>query len=235
MCCNIRTHVVIISIISHILTVLAALEIIKTFHVHFSPEVRKQDILIFSFTIGLTVKLKCVVYGILSVSETLCLLGAIKKTKCFLIPFIICMALQILSVIVCIKHFAYLAEHVPEYVKLFEKNHVDGDYYQANVILLRIRQIMAIYFLGITIKYVAGNEQSEELVLRPYTSHGNWWAQSLELASMKDNQSGTQNEMNDHQKQPPSYEKAKQGNIYAKNLFDSLCELKALETEMKRI
>ena len=144
-----RTNVIIISIISNFLNILASLEIMDTSKVQFSSETTTWAILLYSGSIGLSVGLKIVVYTILIVSTTLCLLGAIKNEKYLLIPFIIVMIIQTVTVIV----FWIFYFWGTKYAQFIESRVVEGQFYFSFIILLRFRQSIALYFGTVTAQF----------------------------------------------------------------------------------
>ena len=105
MCCNLRIHAMVISIICLILTGLASLDFILTIgnlaRGHFaSNEVSTLvggGVYSHASIFALVVQILFSIYWI--VSEVLCLAGAIKNSKCLLIPFMIGLCLPILGCI----------------------------------------------------------------------------------------------------------------------------------------
>ena len=98
MCCNLRTHAMVIAIICLIFTGLGSLNLISTFAQFASGHATTSDVYTLyggNITIALGVQILIYVYWV--VSEVLCLVGAIKNNKCLLIPFMICLVLTILG------------------------------------------------------------------------------------------------------------------------------------------
>ena len=98
MCCNLRTHAMVIAIICLIFTGLGSLNLISTFAQFASGHATTSDVYTLyggNITIALGVQILIYVYWV--VSEVLCLVGAIKNNKCLLIPFMICLILTILG------------------------------------------------------------------------------------------------------------------------------------------
>ena len=98
MCCNLRTHAMVIAIICLIFTGLGSLNLISTFAQFASGHATTSDVYTLyggNITIALAVQILIYVYWV--VSEVLCLVGAMKNNKCFLIPFMICLVLTILG------------------------------------------------------------------------------------------------------------------------------------------
>ena len=98
MCCNLRTHAMVIAIICLIFTGLGSLNLISTFAQFASGHATTSDVYTLyggNITVALGVQIVIYVYWV--VSEVLCLVGAIKNNKCLLIPFMICLVLSILA------------------------------------------------------------------------------------------------------------------------------------------
>jgi hypothetical protein len=174
MCCNLRTHVIIISIVSFVLTAIASLEIIYTRYLQGSSEVTTDSTFVYWGTLGLSGELKFLFYTIVFVSEAICFMGAFKNNKILLIPFILVMFMQIVEGITFVVHMVYSGT---EYDHFCNARPVDGKCFPFFFILLRIREISSFYFIAITKCYYEqlcynGVTGRSEVVLSPLsTSH----------------------------------------------------------------
>ena len=190
MCCNLRTHTMVISIVCLILTCLGPLNFISTSSQSASktPEsspdssqssdgnTGKQ------FLIELGVQIFIYVYWI--VSEISCLVGAIKNNKCLLIPFMICMCLTILGCVgatIYLVFFGVLGAHAVGYVGA--QSGFLGALGSIGVLAVFLMIIpaffvlgLSIYFLVIIVKFYKElesglvNGQRDGLVLQPLTA-----------------------------------------------------------------
>ena len=201
MCCNLRTHVIVLSIVHLSLTFVTGL--------YFGLSLRRSQ----DWAIGLHI----LAHVVLLVSGILCLIGAFKNNKCLLIPSIVVEGLKILA---CIGGFGFF---------VFE-GHVSlkhGDRAGFGLLIfgppLMIELGLTIYFLTIGIKFyqelssrVVGG-RTEGFVLQPYLR----FRQEEEVSTVYV-QPVTQNLMCANQQQPPSYaetqqEKAQQNDLNMKN------------------
>ena len=155
MCCNLRTHVIVISILSLILTILTILTGLSI-----GPY--------YGFFWGLAI---VVLLDLLS--GTLCLIGALKNNKCLLIPFFIIEGLQIMACIGLTIPFVFLAN---QHTRKKHTRKGNEEIYYLFIIPLSIALGLRIYFLTIAIKFyqelssgVVGG-RVEGFVLQSYTS-----------------------------------------------------------------
>ena len=167
MCCNHRTHVIVISIVWLILTGLSALgfvvSTVGTFTIGSSnlKDLNQNDLNYIHLIVGI----QAVMHIFLITSGILSIVGAVKNKKCLLVPFMISMALQIL---VCIGGGIYACVVL------------DKAGYNASALIFIIPLLIGIgisvYFL--TIPIILYNELSSGevgevrpgMVLRTYTS-----------------------------------------------------------------
>ena len=177
MCCNLRIHAMVISIICLILTGIASLDFIVTIGKLTSGHFTSNEV---STLVGggvyspasifaLVVQISISIYWI--VSEVLCLAGAIKNNKCLLIPFMIGLCLPILGcvgliIIMIISGFLDAHPH---------------DLYGKMGLLIFVIPIciilgLSIYFLVIIVKFYKDlasgivEGQSEGVVLQTFNS-----------------------------------------------------------------
>ena len=242
MCCNLRTHVIVISIILLIFTGLGSLRLIGTVSSFISSQVTPEANLIYGGSIGLALAVNILVYGVWFVAEILCLIGALKNNKCLLIPFIIVEGLQIVACIGFAIFFVFLAnQSVDELTNINYGNQFDdqdferfagsvgGIFFYFMIIPLLIALGLTIYFLTIAIKFyqelssgVVGG-RTDGVVLQPYTSHNTSGVphgvplQPGGGVSTVYVPPGTQNVTYAYQQQPPSYAHTQQGYAYPTN------------------
>ena len=173
MCCNNRTHVIVISCICLALTGISFLyygfTTVATFILGYAKYGTNID-RIYGGSEELAVGIQAVIYVFWITSEILSIVGACKNNKCLLVPFMVCLALQILSFIgfgiyigVLIASARASARNVPfVYALLY-------------IIPLLVALGLSIYFLAINIKFqvelssgrVGGVQPG--MVLQPYT------------------------------------------------------------------
>ena len=196
MCCNLRTHVMVISIICLILTCLGPLNFISTSSQSASKTQKSSPDSSQSSDantggnvaiINLGVQIFIYVYWV--VSEILCLVGASNRyqpgtSKCLLIPFMICMCLTILGCVaatILIVFYGTLGAHAVGYVG--SQSGVLGAIGSIGVLAVFLMIIpaffvlgLSIYFLVIIVKFYKElesgfvNGQREGVVLQPLTA-----------------------------------------------------------------
>jgi len=190
MCCNLRTHTMVISIVCLIVTCLGPLNFISTSSRSASKTPgSSQDSSQSSdvntgknFTIELGVQIFIYVYWI--VSEISCLVGAIKNNKCLLIPFMICMCLTILGCVgatILLVFYGTLGAHAVGYVGA--QSGFLGALGSIGVLAVFLMIIpaffvlgLSIYFLVIIVKFYKElesglvNGQRDGVVLQPLTA-----------------------------------------------------------------
>ena len=179
MCCNLRTHAMVISIICLIFTGLGSLNLISTFAQFTSGSATSGDVYTLyggNITIALGVQILIYVYWF--VSEILCLVGAIKNNKCLLIPFMICLCLTILGCVGVTVKMIILGSESLWAQRAFGQPGVGigGIIWFLMIIPIGIVLGLSIYFLVIIVKFynelksgVAAG-QREGVVLQPYAS-----------------------------------------------------------------
>ena len=219
MCCNLQIHVIVISVISLCVSGFASLEIIASITAYINSRVTEDAKLIYGGSMGLALGIQVLLYAIWLVSETLCLIGAIKKKKILLIPFIIVQFLQILICIGFIIRCVILgSQHIP---------FIDSNATRPGGISLYFLILPLLIALGLTIYFVTIAMQFyEELssrivggqtmgnVLPPYTSH--MPVQASGGISTVYVTPGTENVIYSYRQQPPSYEQTQQAYGYSK-------------------
>ena len=191
MCCNLQTHVMVISIICLILTCLGPLNFISTSSQSASKTQKSSPDSSQSSDankggnvaiINLGVQIFIYVYWV--VSEILCLVGAIQNNKCLLIPFMICMCLTILGCVgatILLVFYGTLGAHAVGYVGA--QSGVLGAIGSIGVLAVFLMIIpaffvlgLSIYFLVIIVKFYKElesgfvNGQREGVVLQPLTA-----------------------------------------------------------------
>jgi hypothetical protein len=172
-------------------------------------------------------------FAVWLVSQSLCLIGALKNNKCLVIPFIIIQGLQILACIGFTILFVFLANQSVD--ALYNHNYdsyneqdfdnfgrnVGGIFFYFLIIPLLIVLGVTIYFLTIVIKFyqelssgVVGG-RTEGIVLQPYTSptplQAGGGVPTVYVPP------GTQNVVYPYQQQPPSYAQTQQAYAYPTN------------------
>ena len=156
MCCNLRTHTMVISIICLIFTGLGSLNLISTVAQSSSGQATSSDVNLFyggNTTIALGVQILIYVYWV--VSEILCLVGAIKNNKCMLIPFMICMCLTILGCVgatILLVFYGTLGAHAVGYVGA--QSGVLGAIGSIGVLAVFLMIIPAFFVLGLSIYFL---------------------------------------------------------------------------------
>ena len=175
MCCNIRTHLIIVSSIGYFLTVLAGLEMRYKFE-PFLTEIDIAQRVIFGGTLGLSAELKTLVGTIFVISELLCLIGAIKKKRILIVPFILCSSMQIIAGLLFTAYFGFSRGF--KFAEISDALLLDCNSFKMLVLLLCIRQVMAVYFVFIALSYYIKepsqgvSEGSSETVSDTCTSPG---------------------------------------------------------------
>ena len=162
MCCNLQTHVMVISIICLILTCLGPLNFISTSSQSASKTQKSSPDSSQSSDantggnvaiINLGVQIFIYVYWV--VSEILCLVGAIKNNKCMLIPFMICMCLTILGCVgatILLVFYGTLGAHAVGYVGA--QSGVLGAIGSIGVLAVFLMIIPAFFVLGLSIYFL---------------------------------------------------------------------------------
>lgn len=242
MCCNLRTHVIVISIICLIFTGLGSLRLISTVTTYLSHGVTTEASLMYGGSMGLALAVQILLYAVWLVSEILCIIGAMKNNKCMIIPFIIVEGLQIVACIGFVIFFIFLANQSVNALANFNYNDefneqdydhigksVGGIFFYFLIIPLLIALGLTIYFLTIAIKFyqelssgvVRG--QTDGVVLQPYTTPNTSGVpvgvplQSGGQVATVYVPPGTQNVTYAYQQQPPSYAQTQQGYAYPTN------------------
>jgi len=218
MCCNLRTHVIVISIICLVFTGLGSLELIGSVTAVISAQVTREANLIYGGSNELALGIHILLFATWLVAEILCLIGALKNKKFFLIPFIIVQCLTIVAIVVFVTFFIIMAHKTSadatheSYAAIF---------FYILVIPLLVVLGLTIYFLTITIKFfqelssgVVGG-RTEGVVLQPYASPTQFQAGSGPSTVYVP--SGAQNVTYAYQQQPPSYAQIQQGYVYPAN------------------
>ena len=161
MCCNLRTHTMVISIICLIFTGLGSLNLISTVAQSSSGQATSSDVNLFyggNTTIALGVQILIYVYWV--VSEILCLVGASNRyqpgtSKCLLIPFMICMCLTILGcvgVTLLLIFYGSLGAHAVSHIG--SEGNVVGAIGSIGVLAVFLMIIPAIIVLGLSIYFL---------------------------------------------------------------------------------
>ena len=176
MCCNLRTHSMVISIICLIFTGLGSLNLISTFAQFASGRATSGDVYtLYGGNITIALGVQIIIYVYWFVSEILGLVGAIKNNKCLLVPFMIslcltilgCVGVTILMIILGSQSLSHFGPH---------GGGIGGIILFLIIIPISIVLGLSIYFLVIIVKFynelesglVAG--QREGVVLQPYAS-----------------------------------------------------------------
>ena len=218
MCCPLRTHTKVISILCLIFTALGALNLISTIGAFLAGTTSTADAnLFFGGDMNVSLAVQILIYVFCIVSEVLCLVGAMKNNKCLLVPFIIEMSLTILALAFIAILFIYWGAVAGSALVGSTDNrdvhNVVGTLGTFMLFLLLIPIFIAIglsiYFLVIVVKYfqeissgvVSG--QSEGIVLQPYSSHP--MAPNAGVATVYVPPGG-QNPPYGYQQQPPAYQ-----------------------------
>ena len=101
MCCTTRTHVIVLSKLCLVFTGISAIfngrETISAFLSGNSTNQRISDI--YAERLGLAAGIQAIIHVVWITSEILCIIGAAKYKRGFLIPFMICLSLQIVACI----------------------------------------------------------------------------------------------------------------------------------------
>ena len=162
MCCNDRIHVIVISIVCLVLSGLAALwSMVQLVQVGIYASENQS----FGGNGDIFVVIQVVIHIIWITSESLCIVGALKNKKWLLVPFMICLALQILG---CIVGLIFVASDFSE----------DGFsvYTLLYIIPLFIVLGISFYFLSIAIRFHAelnygwGSAEHPGMSLQSYTA-----------------------------------------------------------------
>ena len=109
-CCSLRTHTKVIAIICLIFTALGALNLIGTigaFNAGTRDAVTTDARLFYGGDMGIALGVQIPIYLFCILSDVLCLVGAIKNSKPFLVPFIVKMVLLLLADAVIAILFIY--------------------------------------------------------------------------------------------------------------------------------
>ena len=219
MCCNLRTHVKGIAIICIILSVLGSLRVISALSELVTGVTSTETDFVYGGSAALVIGIHIPAFVFVLISEILCLVGAIKNNKCFLVPFMI---VQCLTILLCIGlgilfiYFGIVLE--------------SSEYgYDGNNDLARLGRIvffmllipllivagLAIYFLVIVAKFyselssgIISGEQPG-IVLQPYISPQG-------IPTVYD-PLGTQNATNAYQQQPATSPYPQQSYAYPLN------------------
>jgi len=217
MCCNLRTHVIVVSIICLVFTGLGSFELIGSVTAVIAAQATAEANLLYGGSLELALGIHILLFATWFVSEVLCLIGAIKNKKLFLIPFIVVQCLTIVAIVVFVIFFIILAQkpsadEYESYAPIF---------FYILIIPFLIALGLTIYFMTITIKFyqelssgVVGG-QTEGVVLQPYASPTQFQAESGPSTVYVP--SGAQNVTYAYQQQPPSYAQIQQGYVYPAN------------------
>ena len=221
MCCNLRTHVIVIAIIMLIFTGLGSLRLIGTVTAYLYRQLTWEAQFIYGGSMGLALGVQILLYAAWLVSEVLCLIGALKNNKFLLIPFIIVEGLQILIFIGFIILFVFLANQSVDALSDYNFEQIGRIFFYFLLIPLLIALGLTIYFLTIAIKFYQELssgvvcDQTEGVVLQPYISptplQAGGGVSTLYVAP------GTQNVMYAYQQKPPSYAQTQQAFAYPSN------------------
>ena len=163
MCCNLRTHVKVISIICLIATTFGFLRLIstgKTLETFGTLEKHLEIDLVDNESAALALGIQIPGFLIGLVSGILCLMGAIKNKKCLLIPFMITQCLIILLCIGLVTFFIYRG------ITDLNNNNDDNSiaaFFFAMLIPLCLIVGLAIYFFVIVVKFY--NELSSGIIV----------------------------------------------------------------------
>ena len=221
MCCNLRTHVIAISIVCLIFTGLGSLRLIGTITSYLSSHVTWEADLMFGGSMGIAIGVQILFYAVWILSEILCLIGALKNNKCLLIPFIIVEGLQILVFIGVAILFVFLANQSVDALSNYNYDQAGRIFFYFMIIPLLIALGLTIYFLTIAIKFyqelssgIVG-DRTEGVVLQQYTSPT--LLQAGGGVSTVYVSPGTQNVMYAYEEQPPSYAQTQQAYTYPTN------------------
>ena len=167
MCCSNRTHVLVISIICLVLTVISTIWYGLTTVAAFIHGVHQRSLFssIYGGYIGVALGVQTMIYVFWITSEILSIVGAVKNNKCLLVPFMVCLALQMLFFI-GFAIFVFWLAYGPGLI-----------YVLIYIIPLLVGLGISIYFLAITIKFhmelSSGRVHGVQpgMVLQPYTVH----------------------------------------------------------------
>ena len=218
MCCPLRTHTKVISILCLIFTALGALNLISTIGAFLAGTTSTTDAkLFFNGDVNVSLAVQILIYVFCIVSEILCFVGAMKNNKCLLVPFIIQKSLTILALAAIAILFIFwgsvAGQALVETTDDRDVRTVFGTLGAFMFFLLLIPIFIgigiSIYFLVIVVKYfqeissgvVSG--QSEGIVLQPYSSHP--MAPNAGVATVYVPPGG-QNPPYGYQQQPPAYQ-----------------------------
>ena len=163
-CCSLRTHTKVIAIICIILTALGALNLIGTvgaFNAGTTDAVTTDALLFYGGDMGIALAVQIPIYVFCIVSDVLCLFGAIKSNKCFLVPFIVKMVLLIIADVVIVILFIILGANAGSLIAGStndrDMQNVVGTFGAMLFFLLLIPLLIgigiAIYFLVIVVRY----------------------------------------------------------------------------------
>ena len=228
MCCNLRTHTIVIAIICLVFTGLGALNLISAIGGFLHNTVTADANLLYGGNMGLALGTQILIYTLFLLSDGLCLVGALKNNKCLLWPFFIKMTLQILGLLGLAIFFVVQGAKAGNYIS-GEIN--DQDVRHATIsfgalffflllIPLLITISISIYFLVIVVKFYSelssgvGFGQTEGIVLQPYSSQPTGPNTGVATVYVPP---GGQNVSygNQQQQQPPAYQQ--QGYGYPAN------------------
>ena len=150
MCCNNRTHVIVISIICLVITGLSALWFgFTTVATFIRGDVDKLNYFIDGENIGNVVGIIAVIHPLWITSQSLSIVGAVKNNRWFLLPFMICLILQTSSCGLS-AYFIYLGMSDGCYMN-FRMKFVCP--WVTHILPLLIATGVSIYFFVITIKF----------------------------------------------------------------------------------
>ena len=197
MCCGLRTHVKVISLVCFIVTGLGAFVLlINNVIVSAYENDIQESVLRYGGSVDVTLVIHVLIFVVWLLSEIFCLIGCIKNNKFLLIPFASCLFLQILACVGFAILFGIMGRHaidVPsnyQFHNQYDKedieyisNNFGGNFlYFSNKEFITIMMSnsialgLSVYFFVTTVMFykelscAVNPRREEEMALRPYTS-----------------------------------------------------------------